>query len=160
MKGENGFTLVELMVTATIIGIVLSIAVLLFSQLNIKYSIESTIKEIHGAMMRARNDAAMSNTAHLVILNGNQVQTGRDADNNGIIDGAAIATVNSGFTVMCGAVACAGATIVFDRRGINNNVQTIRVAIPANVTPATDCITIANTRINYGRFEGGDCVHQ
>lgn len=161
MKGEGGFTLVELMITVALIAIFLSMATLLFSQLNVKYTIEADTKEIYGVLMKARNDAALSNTAHLVILNANQVQAGRDANNDGVIDGTPMATINTGFTVTCGAVACAGGAVVFDRRGLTNNQQTIRIAGPPNVTPALNCIVIANTRINLGRFDqGGICVQQ
>lgn len=164
MDESKGFTLLELVVTVAIIALLLSIATLLYSQLNMKYQVESTIKEIYGTMIKMRNDAALSNTPHLVLFNANQVLAGRDADDNGAIDGAPISTINTGFTVNCGIppaiAACAGFTVTFNRRGIPNNLQTVSLAIPANVPSSLNCISIAVTRINIGRFEGGNCVQQ
>lgn len=164
MRSNAGFTLVELVVVTIIIGILLAVATLLFSQLSAKYAIESDVKEMYGAIMKARNDAALTNTPHLVVFDARRMRAGIDADSNRIFDGTLLASIDSNAQIVCGPTAadpiCAGDSFLFDRRGVTNDVDTIRIANPANVDPAINCITIANTRINMGRIQGGNCVQQ
>lgn len=151
-RDQSGFSLVELVVIVATIGTLLAIATLHFSRMNEKYRVESNIKEIYTILMRARNDAMATNIRHQVDLAANQLQFGRDANNDGNIDTPATIPFPN-FTINF-----AANTIAFDRRGLTNNIQTIRITgYPAGVTPLMDCITVANTRINMGRMNGANC---
>ncbi len=159
MKAESGFTLIELLIVVALIGIIMAFVTLNFRQLNEKYRIESSTKEIYTTLMRARNDASTTNTTRLVVLAANQIQTGADADGDGNIDGTPITTTYPRFILTF-----AGSPIIFDRRGMStgfNSNQTIRITgYSADITPAMDCLVISPTRINIGQWSGGTCVQR
>ena len=176
MKTKSGFTLVELMVVVAIIGIILTIATMNFTQWNDKYTVESYTKQIYSILMKARNDAANTNIQNLVTLTANQVTTLQDATGNGVADPGEPTTTNPypRFVIKSNIAGGLPATIIFDRRGITNNIQTISIPVrsvtdPAgyspNASPGVDCIVVATTRINMGRWDptqpvGQQCVQQ
>jgi type IV fimbrial biogenesis protein FimT len=144
MKAQNGFTLVELIIVVTVAGIIMTLATLNFRQLNEKSRVESNVKEIYSTLMRARNDAASTNTTRTVNFSANQVQIGATILNYPRF----ILT----FTA---------SPIIFDRRGLTTNGQTIRITgYSPNTDPALDCIVITDTRINYGKWTGANCVQR
>ena len=157
MKRQGGFTLVELMVVVALITLALGAATLSFSRLNEKYTVESEIKEIYSILMQARNDTSTTNTTRLVVLGANQIQTGIDADGDNVIDGVPVTKNYPRFNITSNN----GPLVAFDRRGITNNLQTIRIqGFAAGSSPALDCIAVANTRINMGVMTGGNCVQR
>ena len=171
MKAQSGFTLVELMVVVAIIGIILTIATMNFTQWNDKYTVESYTKQIYSILMKARNDAANTNTQNLVTLAANQVTTLQDANSNGVADPGEPTTTNPypRFAITSN-IAVVPPTppqqITFDRRGITNNIGTISITgYSPNASPGVDCIVVAKTRINMGRWDptqpvGQQCVQQ
>lgn len=154
---QSGFTLVEVMIVVAIIGIFAAIATLNFSQMNSKYTIESYTKEIHALLMRARNDASTSNIQRIVTLAANQIQVTRDDDGDGVVD-AGEPTITYPYPRF--ALLFAANPIIFDRRGLTNNVQTLQTNHPGDAAPGADCIVVSATRINIGRMTGGVCVQQ
>lgn len=146
MKGQNGFTLLELILVVAIVGTILAIVTLNFHQMNEKYRVESCTREIYTILMKARNDASRTNTTGSVVLTAHQVTS-------------AAGTVNyPRFTISFSA-----STIVFNSRGILDNVsdQTIFIeGYSADVSPAIDCIVISATRINMGKKTGVNCAQR
>jgi type IV fimbrial biogenesis protein FimT len=158
MKAQSGFTLIELVLVVTIIGIIATMATLSYSRLNEKSRVESYTKDIYSLLMRARNDAANINANCTVTLAANQIQTIQDRNRDGDVtdSGETVSTDFPQFTITYTA-----SSVFFDRRGITNNIQTIRITgYSANIEPAMDCIVIANTRINIGKFSGATCVQR
>lgn len=154
MKTQDGFSLVELMVVMAMIGILGVFAVSVVSSWRGKHAMEGYIKEIYTMMMKARTSAATTNTPYLVTFATNQVQTGPDANGDNTIDTPE--TVNTGDYSLTNYVG----TITFDRRGMTNNEQTIQLTSSSGLNPSLDCIVVSNTRINLGKWIGGNCVHQ
>lgn len=174
MKVQSGFTLVELMVVVAIIGIVLAIATMNFTQWNDKYTVESYTKEIHSILMKARNDAANTNTQVSVTLSANLVTTYQDVNGNAVVDpGETTTKPYPRFVLNSNVAGGIPTTIVFDRRGMTDNIQSINIPVqtlnPAgyspNASPGVDCVVVATTRINMGRWDpaqpaGQECVQQ
>jgi prepilin-type N-terminal cleavage/methylation domain-containing protein len=163
LQAQSGFTLVEVVIVVAIIGIILSIVGLNFTQWNDKYSVESYTREIHSILMRARNDAATTNSQLRVALAANQVTTHHDADGDAVIDAGERTTVNPypRFTMNSSIGGGLPTTIVFDRRGMTNNIQTLNITgYSPNSSPRVDCIVVAFTRINMGRMTGGGVCDQ
>jgi prepilin-type N-terminal cleavage/methylation domain-containing protein len=157
MKAQSGFTLVELVLVTAIIGILLAAVTSSFLQLNQKYSVESYTKDIFTILMQARNDATNINTTCTVTLAANEVRTVQDKNQDGD-------TTDQGELVIHDFPRFAinsASPVVFDRRGLTNDLQTIRITgYSAKVEPTMDCIVIAATRINIGKWTGGTCVQR
>jgi len=157
MKAQSGFTLVELVLVAAIIGIVLAAVTLNFSQLNQKYAVESYTKDIYTILMQARNDASNINSPCTVNLAANEIRTVQDKNQDGDTTDQGENVIHNfpRFTINF------AADVLFDRRGLTNNLQTIRITgYSAKVEPTTDCIVIGPTRINIGKWTGGTCVQR
>lgn len=157
MKGQHGFTLVELMVVVAITATILAIATLNFMRMNQKYRVESSVKEIHSTLMQARNDANLTNIPSTVRISAQQVEVLRDRDQDGDTAdaGESMSRQYPPFTLT------GVGDLAFDRRGFANGNRTIRVTnYGDNVDPAMDCIVVSATRINMGKWDGSNCIQR
>lgn len=168
MKTQSGFTLVELMIVVAVIGILLAIAIMNFTQWNDKFTVESYTKHIYSILMKARNDAANTNSQVYVTLTANLVTTLQDTNNNGVAN-AGEPTTSTSFPrfAIKSSDGALPQTILFNSRGITADNQTISIPVRSvadptgyspNAGPGVDCIAVAATRINMGRLTGGTCV--
>ncbi|MCL1980613.1 MAG: prepilin-type N-terminal cleavage/methylation domain-containing protein [Proteobacteria bacterium] len=161
MKGQGGFTLVELSVVIALIVVLSTAATLAFMQLNEKYQVESLTKDVYSALMKARNDASMSRTPWIASLaNPLRLQTGPDANEDGIMDRVAGLVQSPRWNMV---LVSGDANIVFDRRGLADQDQVLTIGIGQirfGATPVMDCLVISSTRTNIGQMSGGNCVQR
>lgn len=157
MKGQHGFTLLELLVVVAIVVTVLAIATLSFMRMNQKYRVESSVKEIYSTLMQARSDAALTNIPSRVSVSAQNIAVLRDRNEDGDTadQGENISRSYAPFTLT------GIGDINFNRRGFASANPTIRVTnYSNNVDPAMDCIVVSATRINMGKWNGTTCAQR
>ena len=157
MKGQHGFTVLELMVVVAIVVTVLAITTLSFMRMNQKYRVESGVKELYATLMQARSDATMTNIPSTVRISAQKVEVIRDRNEDGN-------TTDPGETVSRSYepfILTGTGDIVFNRRGFASRNLTIRFTnYPNNVDPAIDCLVVSATRINMGKWDGATCAQR
>ncbi|HEX8949260.1 MAG TPA: GspH/FimT family pseudopilin [Dissulfurispiraceae bacterium] len=162
---KNGFTLLELLIVITIIGVLAAIATTNFGSWTLKANIEAQIREMYGDLMNAQIRAMSTNRIHFVDFSGTQYTITDDLDGDGTKDSPPADTVIVQRT-MKNQITWAGktgASLYFDSRGIANNLDTNNVgtvSLANNSGAVFDCIIITPTRINMGLMNGGACVQR
>ncbi|MBP2682147.1 MAG: hypothetical protein H6Q79_186 [Deltaproteobacteria bacterium] len=155
---RGGFTLVEVLVALSIVGILAMLATGTFQRMMEKYRVEGETKQIFADLMDARGRAMQRNRSFFVQITGNGYSTHEDTtpapDGNGTLEStdavAASATVRH--TITCDPVGLS--VFRFNRNGIPSATGIIRLSSTAR--PDYDCITVRETRIKMGQFNATD----
>jgi len=163
---RGGYTLMEIMITIVILGILVMIAVGNFGGISEKYKVEAETKQLYADLMDARGRAMQRNRMFFVRFSGTGIgytryatyeDTNTSPDGNGIWDNTAdtrVANVAVTHTII---TALPGG-FDFNRNGIASVTGNIRFSSTAS--PDYDCITILPTRIKMGQYSGGICVER
>ncbi len=162
---RHGFTLIELMVVISLIGIVLAIATLNFSSMNRKAGIERQTREILADLNTARLDSIYRKQRHAIIFQPNSYIMKRYSSQDEPYHGGDLTknivlskTLTYQITKESGST-LADRIIEFDTRGFTADMETVRVN-PSYSGAAFDCIVISTGRTNIGNMQGGSCVQQ
>jgi prepilin-type N-terminal cleavage/methylation domain-containing protein len=160
---RRGFTLVEILITLAIVGILLVLAVGNFGGMNEKYKVEAETKQFYADLMDARGRAMQRNRWFFVRITSTGYATYDDRPlPDG--DGSFVDTVDALVTnvtvrhPITAVLAGGDSNFEFNRNGIANDNGTIRFGSTAQ--PDYDCITIRPTRIKMGQYTGGGCVER
>lgn len=153
---EDGITLIELIVVVTIIGILAIALGFSFQGWIGGYRVESQVKEMYVDLMNARTRAMQRNIAHFVLVTADNYQILEDTNGNGAADIGTDTNVVFTGTKPLQYPSLSTVTVTLDTGGLVSN-DTIQFNIGTN-NPDYDCIVLAFTRINIGRWESGNCV--
>jgi len=163
---RGGFTLVEILITIAILGILVMITVSNFGGIIEKYKVEAETKQLYADLMDARGRAMQRNRMFFVRFSGTGTgytgyatyeDTNTSPDGNGIWDNTADTRVAS-VAVTHGIITALPGGFDFNRNGIASVTGNIRFSSTAS--PDYDCITILPTRIKMGQYSGGVCVEK
>ena len=162
-EGRGGFSLIEILITLAILGIIVVIAVSNFQGMTEKYRVEGETKQMFADLMDARGRAMQRNRVFHVQITTNGYRTFEDTnpapDGDGDLTGSdtqvAGVTVNHTITPTAGL-----SDFRFNRNGIASATGTIRLSSTA--PPDYDCITVKATRIKMGQYNAADnaCVEK
>lgn len=171
-RSTAGFSLIELIMTMVIGGILASIAFLGFSNMTRKADIEKSAREMVADLNSVRSESIFRGKRHSLVINAasngyvfrryssadeTRTSTAPDPAVNGFgIIGTK--SIKSTFLKEAGTSA-ADRIFEFDRHGYTRDWDTIRIE-PVNSGAAFDCIVVAESRTNIGRMEGGACVQK
>ena len=162
---RGGFTLVEILITIAILGILVVIAAGNFGGMNEKYKVEGETKQLYADLMDARGRAMQRNRASIVRINANDYQTYEDTSPAPDGDGALqntdtlITNTNVSHAITTGNIAVP-LSFNFNRNGIASVTGFIRFSSTAK--PDYDCIWIRATRIKMGQYNatGNTCAEK
>jgi len=161
---NRGFSLIELIVVMSIIGILLSIAGISFSNWTRKANIEKQTREMFTELNTARSESMFQKKRHAMILQPNSFIIKRysspDESRTGDATKGVIFSRSLTYEITrASGTSLADRIIEFDIRGFTNDWETI-CANPFNTGAQYDCIVISGGRINLGKMEGTSCVQK
>ena len=179
---EKGITLIELLVTITVIGVLATAVGYEFVGWRGKYGVESQMKGIYVDLMNARSKAMQRKRTHFITLLDANTYTISEDDSNGtvkVLDGdrrlqldvthsdannvdtelpSFPKTVEFDLRWDDAPIAGVQPPLIFTSRGIANRLGTLSVFIDRDgdgiqdFSPDYGCIVISMTRINLGRW--------
>ncbi len=164
MTNDRGFTLIELIIVMVIMGVLLTLAAISFSNWNRKSQIERQTREMFADINLARNESVFKKSRHAMIFQPNSYIMKRysspDESRFGDTTKGIVLTRNLVFGITkANNNSMADIIIEFDVRGFTNDLETIRVN-PTNSGAQFDCMAISGGRINLGKMEGTSCVQK
>lgn len=160
--GCSGFSLIELLITMAVMGIVLGIATLNFREWQVKNNMEAQTREILVDLNEARTNAFTQKRPHSIVFQPNSyVMKSYTTAAEALTDGTTVKTKNLKYGLTMAGASIADTLVVFDTTGITFNGFTIFVnpynADPAQEPVAVNCIVISTARVNMGKINGTAC---
>lgn len=180
MKKQSGFTLVELMVVASITVLLLAWGVPSYHSWKKKHDIENQMVQLYSDLQVGRMTAYSRKAASGVywgtgasIATTTSYQIRYDADNDGIIDNDSTspnpikaAAIKYPIAVSTGTGNPSQNSVIFDGRGFLSPIPPAVTAYDVTfyVTPnsgaAIDCVAVSSTRVILGKMNGVNCARK
>ncbi|MEI6703622.1 MAG: prepilin-type N-terminal cleavage/methylation domain-containing protein [Deltaproteobacteria bacterium] len=163
-KASAGFSLIELMVTITIMGIVMAISTLSFNSWTTKSNIEKQIRELFTDLSEARTKAFTQKKLHRIVFQPTSyVLKTYSTENETKTAGSTITTKNLKYGLTSKnasgsnlAVDITDYFVEFDSRGLASNNFTV-IVNPLSADTSVNCVVIYDTRANIGKINGTNC---
>lgn len=158
----NGYSLVEVLVTIVIMGILMTVAVPAYNGMQTKAKIEAETKELHAAIVSTRLDAMQKKQRRALFLGPNQyVFKVYTSLNDTISAWKTVSTTSLQFPIqklVSGSLTAFDVStdkIDFDTNGFTINLMTL-VVTPVKYSGGKNCIKVHTARTNMGRMESGN----
>lgn len=159
MRGEKGFTLIEMVIVVAIFGILLAIAAISASVWIPRYNVESQTKQLYSDLMNARVSAMERNRMFFVTLlpanTANQYSIYEDnwpsPDGNEQQDPQDRLVTQTTVKYL---LVSNPTTTSFSFAGSGMASAATDIWCKSTANPATDCIGLAPTRILMGKWNG------
>ncbi len=165
MGGGKGFTLIEMVIVVTIIGILLATAVISASVWLPRYKVQVQTKQMYADFMNGRINAMQKNRTFFVTLGANQYAIYEDTysavtsttspDGDGVLQtGNDRRVLNT--TTQYALVSSPSITgFNFTANGlVSLATTTVDIRCTSTANAATDCIELSLTRILTGKWNG------
>ncbi len=147
-----GFTLVELLVVITIMGILMGIGTLGFNSMSRKYAVDNQTRALYSDLMEIRLKALYKKKSHYVTLASGSFTAYSSGDRSTPV-GVVMTRLLAKPIQWNGT----GALIEFNSHGLTNDLRSICVT-QNETAPALDSIVVATARVNLGKRQAGkDC---
>ena len=161
---NRGITLIELIVAVSIVGILAAAFAFEFQGWMGTYKVESQIKEMYVDLLNARTRAMQKNRMHFVSLVTTQYTIYEDT-NTAPNGNKTLETATPGDTLVLqknlnpeySITWTTGNPVRFDTKGFIPLTDTGSIRVSSSSNADYDCIVLAETRINMGKWNGS-CV--
>jgi prepilin-type N-terminal cleavage/methylation domain-containing protein len=159
---RSGFSLIELIIIITVMGIVMGFATLAFHQWQLKSNVEGQVREMFSDLSEARVRAFHEKKLYRIVYQpSNYVLRSYSSENEPKSAGITVSSrnVNYGLTRKSGTDLTADITdyfVEFDTRGFASNNFTV-IINPLMAGTSLDCLVIFDTRVNMGKINGTTC---
>ena len=175
---QKGFSLVELLVVISIIGILSGIAFISIGTMRARYAVEKTIKDLYTDLMNSRVSAMQRNRPHFVVFTPVQYTVYEDTaptpDGDGNLDAGADAKIQTvdldpsypiaypaGWTgvdvFQFNAKGLVPKNVTGSPKGINGVVT---INVNTTVVAEYDCLLISQIKLTLGKMNGANCAEK
>ncbi len=164
MNRQDGVTLIELIIAISIIAILVVALGFEYRNWMGRYKVETQIKQMHTDFMNARTRAMTRNRMHFVTEAVNAYTIYEDTNPAPDGDGTLQTATDTRLPTYPKSVEYTinwtgpGNQINFDRRGIIAPAGSMHLT--STVDADYDCLTVSQTRINMGKWNGATCVEK
>lgn len=150
---RRGFSLVELLVVITIIGILTGLSSLYFTKMNAERNIEKQTRELYADLMQYRQQAQTMKMVHRVKFTGSNMTVRRYTDE---LDTTGTVVLNKtlyyGVPTLSAWTVPSSTEIEFNEQGIMPDPIPKSVCFYSAYTPSLDSLVILQTRTSMGRI--------
>lgn len=184
LEPQKGFTLIEIIMTMAIVGILISVAIPNFSRWKEKHEINGQAQKVYFDLILARTNAVKNNSlvrvayntiAHTYTihqdLNNDGIQDAGEPVKNGTLENNINFAINNGWLdidrngVNVPVSFGGGQTVVFDPRGQASNSGSVFLLHPSDIGVTSDrarCITVlaATGGVDYWTYDGSVAAGQ
>jgi len=160
--GLAGFSLIELLISISVMAILMATATISFNSWQTKNKMEAQTREIFADLEEARIKAFTQKKVHGVVYQPNSYvmkSYSSEAEYSPIANaqtkGTIIATKNFKFGLTLGDLTTdiTNATVLFDTTGFTNLATGFKVIVnPVDASPSVNCVVISAARVNMGKW--------